>query len=795
MSFGSRSAASRWLGWSTTLGALPTRRASYAARERAVGSGYAAIAMNAPRQARRLEGPLLAGLVVAVCLWLVTLGAWWVATNATPDIRELSSDERQDLVGELLQQSPGVFQWAWFKPEIGYTLRPNADLQAWGSSFRSNELGYRSHAPDKAPDVFRVVFIGDSWTYGMGVEHAESYPEVFARLANERQIAERYGKSRVEAWTLALPGYNTLNAVAAFWYHFERLRPDAVVVGVSANDNHSTHAVLPNGSFTQGAAQPDFFGDRHAVMYGPRRIDSFRYAERWRRSFAALRDLELRLAELEIPLTFFFVGRPRELDMQWRAAEAGLESQFSVVPLEMTKGSYNNRRWGHGTPEANAIYGGYVYQDLAAVEGWPLLVEEPQSHRFQIAAALDADDLRERYEQAAEETSAELFPSSFEPSRRAQSQALGHLRAGSGLLGPAATLLLRRPTAFSAEGRRGPTRPGACRRRSACRRPRSRASRGSPAAARCRRATAPRSRRAPCSGSPRAAPRRRPAPRSRQAPPRRARAGRSAGGRTAARAPRSHPRQGPCRSGPPRRRRAPRGARWRGTSCVPARTPPRARGPTRPSPACPRRSRRPCRRPLRRGPPASRPRPRVPRRPRRPRRPARTTARRSRAGLRCCRRRRTGTTRGARTRRPAAGRSCRSAPRPAARAARRRAVRSATAARRSAGCRGPARGRRRGASCSARAAAPWAPRSPPPTRAGPTGRRGRGRCSAGARPPALPGRPGRAGRRRARARRARRAPSTAAHPPGPVLAAPGPARRSQARKRASAPSASTGSSP
>ncbi|REJ86109.1 MAG: SGNH/GDSL hydrolase family protein [Acidobacteria bacterium] len=411
----------------------------------------------------RLAGALLLLVVSLAIGWAATLWLWWSARD--PSIADLDDVDRQELVAELLEQSPGVFQWAWYRPEIGYTLRPDAELQAWGSSFRSNRLGYRTHAPEKPEDVYRVVFIGDSWTFGMGVEQHESYPEVFAELANQRRVAERHGRSAVQAFTLALPGYNTHNFVAAFWHHVDLLRPDAVVVGISANDNHSTHAVLPNGSTTKSVVQPDLFGDPHPVIYGARQIDSFRYAERWRRSFALLRDLEQRMAARGVPVNHLFVGRTRALDMQARVAEAGLEAPFVIVPLERSRGRYSNPSHGHGTPEANRLYAAYVYENLAETLGWPRLEEPPELYTRWLPPTLPeglgesatpaqrAARWLELYDEQARASSAELFPTDYRPggSDQRRLQTLGDFAARSGLLGRAATILVRRPRRSAGE--------------------------------------------------------------------------------------------------------------------------------------------------------------------------------------------------------------------------------------------------------------------------------------------------------------------------------------------------------
>ena len=156
---------------------------------------------------------------------------------------------------------------------MGYTLAPNAQVRAWRDSFVTNELGYRTGPVVKEPGTFRVLFVGDSWTFGMGVTETESYPKVFERLAASHAGLER----KVEAWSLALPGYNTLNELAALWFYFDRLEPDLVVVSPTRNDNHSTRVVLPGGSLASELAEPDLFGEPHTITYRSPSVASHRF--------------------------------------------------------------------------------------------------------------------------------------------------------------------------------------------------------------------------------------------------------------------------------------------------------------------------------------------------------------------------------------------------------------------------------------------------------------------------------------------------------------------------------------
>ena len=142
---------------------------------------------------------------------------WWRAAHAgRPALDTLGPEERQILLDEMIAASPGAFVPAYFEPAVGYTLRRGKKLSAWGDTFKPNEIGYRTVplGGGKPAETFRVAFLGDSWTFGMGVSEADSFPRRFEELA--RRLGAGGGR-RVQAVNLGLPGYNTANEIAVIF--------------------------------------------------------------------------------------------------------------------------------------------------------------------------------------------------------------------------------------------------------------------------------------------------------------------------------------------------------------------------------------------------------------------------------------------------------------------------------------------------------------------------------------------------------------------------------------------------
>jgi lysophospholipase L1-like esterase len=95
-----------------------------------------------------------------------------------------------------------------------------------------NSRGYRDRerTPPKPPGVRRVVCLGDSFTWGHGVEFGDAYPQ---RL--ERALPDRLGGAW-EVVNLAMPAMGTLDAASVLEREGLAYEPDVVLLGYVLND-------------------------------------------------------------------------------------------------------------------------------------------------------------------------------------------------------------------------------------------------------------------------------------------------------------------------------------------------------------------------------------------------------------------------------------------------------------------------------------------------------------------------------------------------------------------------------
>jgi len=166
-----------------------------------------------------------------VCLMLfgLALGVAMIETGlrAAGGLRDSEADGASELRG--LHR---------FRPDLPwlFELLPGAEgrISETGAAFyRINPDGLRDsvYTRPKPDGVFRVVVMGDSVSFGYGVEEAEAYPQVLEEL-----LSELVPDSRVEVVNLAVGGYNAYNEAKLLEGVGRSYEPDLVLVQFCIND-------------------------------------------------------------------------------------------------------------------------------------------------------------------------------------------------------------------------------------------------------------------------------------------------------------------------------------------------------------------------------------------------------------------------------------------------------------------------------------------------------------------------------------------------------------------------------
>jgi lysophospholipase L1-like esterase len=255
---------------SRVVGAAGTRRAIFLFTS---GALLAFVARSALRRARQLPplppSPLrarLARLATRLALLLVAFalawaGAEWLLGRLGVGERSWSrpmlfipGDERSVPLSEVALFRP--FDMPSAAQGLSTRWRPYLFIKGWYDrprwkyfddrgqvDYAFNQYGLRDHdfAMQKAPGEFRVVAIGDSFTFGVGVQLDDCWTEVC-----ERELRTRRDGGPVEVINAGFSsGYKPSDYEDWILTSGLRLQPDVVVIGLCLNDLHegiSLHA-------------------------------------------------------------------------------------------------------------------------------------------------------------------------------------------------------------------------------------------------------------------------------------------------------------------------------------------------------------------------------------------------------------------------------------------------------------------------------------------------------------------------------------------------------------------------
>ncbi|MGD8854370.1 MAG: SGNH/GDSL hydrolase family protein [Gammaproteobacteria bacterium] len=116
-----------------------------------------------------------------------------------------------------------------FWPTIPQSLENNP---VWEVSL--NSLGFRDveFTPEKDPSVFRIVCLGDSWTFGANVDQQDAYPQRLSAL-----LKQEFPDADFEVLNLGVFAYTSHQGLLLLSKEIERLQPDILLIGFAMNDS------------------------------------------------------------------------------------------------------------------------------------------------------------------------------------------------------------------------------------------------------------------------------------------------------------------------------------------------------------------------------------------------------------------------------------------------------------------------------------------------------------------------------------------------------------------------------
>ena len=249
----------------------------------------------------RLASGLRGNLLLALASALVTLVLFVLGYEAWQTAKYRAWRARYDNKGWL-----GTLTVPSSDPVLMWEYKPHGSHRG----IETNRFGFRDRdfeSPDKPAGVYRVAFVGDSVTLGLGVE----VEQTFERLV-EQEARTLASEPPLQALNFGVDGYNTTQVAELLKTRVPAFEPDRVVYVMCLNDFDQTDSSAEKIRYFRRPAS--FFLEDLRVLYRRARgIEFHRYHFERNRGAAFADVLTMKRAAsarfLLVVLPVFFDGR------------------------------------------------------------------------------------------------------------------------------------------------------------------------------------------------------------------------------------------------------------------------------------------------------------------------------------------------------------------------------------------------------------------------------------------------------------------------------------------------------
>lgn len=107
-------------------------------------------------------------------------------------------------------------------------------LEPYYIKINSDGFRDREYPLKKPDDSFRIVVLGDSFTFGWGVNIEETFTFQLEKILNEKRLEKNF-----EVLNFGVPGVNTEQEIEHFTKKALKYSPDLVILGFTNNDDES----------------------------------------------------------------------------------------------------------------------------------------------------------------------------------------------------------------------------------------------------------------------------------------------------------------------------------------------------------------------------------------------------------------------------------------------------------------------------------------------------------------------------------------------------------------------------
>jgi lysophospholipase L1-like esterase len=186
-----------------------------------------------------------------------------------------------------------------YKPQPLSVISGTSVSQEYEYKYKHNSFGFRDveHTVYKDSDVFRVLGLGDSFTYGVGAGFEQTYLFILENMLNDRSSVH----PTVEVIKAGIPRYYPETQRILLQHYGKNYMPDLIIIGFVPNDIIDTHygldaVVLDRSGYLKTKIANDMgllghtlYNNSHLLRIVLRRITAYRmsqiYDPKWEEVF------------------------------------------------------------------------------------------------------------------------------------------------------------------------------------------------------------------------------------------------------------------------------------------------------------------------------------------------------------------------------------------------------------------------------------------------------------------------------------------------------------------------------
>lgn len=230
--------------------------------------------------------------------------------------------------------------------KLGYKMAPHFEMRHVTTEFdniiKINSEGLRDveHKDGKDPSSYRILVLGDSFTFGLGVDMEESYPKVLESMLNKNPLLNG-DKKRFEVINSGIQGFGTEQEFLYLKELGEKYKPDLVILGLYTNDINDVMKGIPSGYIRSSIKNQIYF---LSYLRGLQILLS--------KNFKEIKTEILQLYQDTYPPEFEnAIRKTKEFEIKIRdySASIGAKTMVIIIPLslEIDRVEWEKKGFGH----------------------------------------------------------------------------------------------------------------------------------------------------------------------------------------------------------------------------------------------------------------------------------------------------------------------------------------------------------------------------------------------------------------------------------------------------------------